>query len=306
MLALSTSWRSTKTSDAFALLQALERLPISGIELEYRISEAAFQQMRIPLKKSRLKVVSVHNFFPKPEVQPGARHGGDFFLLSSLDRDERNRAVRWTRKTIEHAAGLGAQAVVLHCGRVEMKRELDVLYGFFESNQIHSIAAQAFKRKKVRERDALKEKFLESLLFSLESLCRDAEKHGILLGLENRYHYDELPTLIDFERIFTKLDGAPLGYWHDTGHAHVNEYLTIIPPESLLSNYADKLIGIHLHDAVGLEDHLAPGSGEIDFKNLKSYLKADTIKVIELKSRIPESDVIRAIPFIRKTLLNSS
>jgi sugar phosphate isomerase/epimerase len=304
MLALSTSWRSTTTTDAFALLQALERLPISGIELEYRISKATFQQMRKPLKQSRLRVVSVHNFFPKPEVQPGARPSGDFFLLSSLDRDERNRAVRWTRKTIERAARLGAQAVVLHCGRVEMKRELDVLYGFFESNQIHSIEAQTFLRKKIKERDLHKEKFLESLLFSLESLCRDAEKHGILLGLENRYHYDELPTLIDFERIFTKLDGAPLGYWHDTGHAHVNERLTIIPPESLLSNYAEKLIGIHLHDAVDLEDHLAPGSGEIDFKNLKSYLKADTLKVIELKSRIPESDVTRGIPFIRETLLN--
>ena len=55
MLALSTSWRSTTTPDALALLQALERLPISGIELEYRISEAAFEQMRKPLKKSRLK-----------------------------------------------------------------------------------------------------------------------------------------------------------------------------------------------------------------------------------------------------------
>jgi hypothetical protein len=150
MLALSTSWRSTTTTDAVALLQALERLPISGIELEYRISEATFQQMCKPLKQSRLKVVSVHNFFPKPEVLPGARPSGDFFLLSSLDKDERNRAVRWTRKTIERAARLGAQAVVLHCGRVEMKRGLGELYGFFESNQIHSRAAQTFIRKKIR------------------------------------------------------------------------------------------------------------------------------------------------------------
>jgi len=302
MLALSTSWRSTKTSDAFVLLQALERLPVSGIELEYRITEATFQQMLKPLMKSRLKVVSVHNFFPKPEIRPGVRAGGDFFRLSSLDRAERNQAVQWTRKTIEHAADLGAQAVVLHCGRVEMKRELDVLYGFFESNQIHSLAAQTLIRKKISERDALKEKFLDSLLLSLESLCREAEKHSILLGLENRYHYDELPTLNDFERIFVKFDGAPLGYWHDTGHAHVNERLTLIPPESLLSNYADKLIGVHVHDAVDLEDHLSPGSGEIDFQNLKSYLKADTIKVIELKHRVKESDVIQGIHYIRKIL----
>jgi sugar phosphate isomerase/epimerase len=124
--------------------------------------------------------------------------------------------------------------------------------------------------------------------------------------LENRYHYDELPGLNDFDRIFTKLDGAPLGYWHDTGHAHVNERLTIIPPESLLSNYSDRLIGVHLHDAVDLEDHLAPGCGEINFKNLKTYLKADTLMVLELKPRVMESDVIRGLGFIREILQSSS
>jgi sugar phosphate isomerase/epimerase len=302
MLALSTSWKSTSVTDAHDLLDAMERLPISGLELEYRISEAGFRQMQKPLKNSRLNVVSVHNFFPKPDVRPGRRAGGDYFLLSSPEREERDRAVSWTCKTIEHAARLGVQAVVLHCGRVEMNRDLDTIYGFFESKQIHSIAAQKFIRKKLKERDAIKEKFLESLVSSLASLCREAEKHGIMLGLENRYHYDELPTLDDFERIFARLDGAPLGYWHDTGHAHVNERLTLIPPESLLSRYADRLIGIHLHDAVDLEDHLAPGCGEIIFENLKPHLKADTLKVIELKSGVKESDVVQGIHYIRKLL----
>ena len=304
MLALSTSWISTKIDDAQVLLQTLERLPISGIELEYRISEATFQQMRGLLQNSRLKVVSVHNFFPKPEVQPAARASGDFFMLSSLDTDERRRAVQWTQKTIEHAAEFGARAVVLHCGRVEMKRELDRLYEYYNSHQIRSKAAQDFISRKLSERDRLKPPHMESLLLSLESLGKDAEKHGILLGLENRFYYDELPTLDDFGQIFSRLDGSPVGYWHDTGHAHVNEHLTIIQPDSLLTNYADKLIGVHIHDAIGLEDHLAPGTGEIDLKGLPAYLKSDTLKVIELKPQVKESDVIRGIHFIRKILLN--
>ena len=258
--------------------------------------------MRKPLAKSRLKVVSVHNFFPKPAIPPGARASGDFSLLSSLDKHERRRAVRWTQKTIEHAAGLGAQAVVLHCGRVEMERELSELYHFFKSDQIYSRAAQTFIKKKLKQRDTNKGKFFESLLYSLDALCRQAEKHNVLLGLENRFHYDELPTLNDFELIFTELDGAPLGYWHDTGHAHVNEQLTLVPAGSLLRNYADKLIGVHLHDAIGLEDHLAPGTGEIDFHGLKSYLKSGTLKVIELKPQVAESDVIQGIHFIQEIL----
>jgi sugar phosphate isomerase/epimerase len=256
------------------------------------------------LERSGLKVVSVHNFFPKPPVQPDSKASGDFFLLSSLEVEERQRAVQWTTKTIETAAEVGAKAVVLHCGRVEMERELDVLYPFFLSNRIDSEEAQAFIARKLKERDRLKPQYLESLLLSLDQLSRVAEKHKIFLALENRFHYDELPTLADFEVIFRRLEGTPLGYWHDTGHAQVHETLSLIPPGSLLKNYADRLIGIHLHDTVGLEDHLAPGTGEIDFAHLKSYLKSDTLTVLELKPQTPESEVIRGIRFIREKILN--
>lgn len=302
MLALSTSWSSSQITDAQALLQSFERLPISGLELDYRISEQTFEQVKSLLPKSRLKVVSVHNYFPTPGVQPSAAASGDFFMLSSLDQDERNRAVQCTRRTIEHAAYLGAQAVVLHCGRVEMERELDRLYAFYDSLQIRSKTARDFISRKLAERDRLKPPHLDKLLFSLEALCEDAARHDILLGLENRFHYDELPTLDDFGQIFNRLDGSPMGYWHDTGHARVNECLKILQPDSLLSRYADNLIGIHIHDAIGLEDHLAPGTGEINLQGLRGYLKSDTLKVIELRPKVKESDVIRGIQFIRKIL----
>lgn len=302
MLALSTSWKSSQTNDAQELLQVFERLPISGVELEYRISEATYQQMRSLLRNSRLQVFSVHNFFPKPAVQLSARASGDFFMLSSLDQDERRCAVRWTHKTIAHAAELGARAVVLHCGRVEMKRELNRLYAYYNCGQIGSKAAQNFISRKLSERDRLKPPHLENLLLSLDSLCEDAVKRGILLGLENRFHYDELPTLYDFGQIFSRLDGSPIGYWHDTGHARVNECLTLLQPDSLLNHYFDNLIGVHIHDAIGLEDHLAPGTGEIKLQELLSYLKLDTLKVIELKPQVKESDVVRGIHHIRKLL----
>lgn len=304
MLALSTSWKSTETTDAEALLEFFHRLDISALELEYRISESTYQQMRKPLKKSRLKVVSAHNFFPKPSIKPESRASGDFFMLTSLDEEERHHAVQWTAKTISHAAELGAKAVVLHCGRVVMDRELDILYQFFKSNQIQSKASQDFIGKKLSERDELKPRYLENLFYSLDQLSRVADKFGILLGLENRFHYDELPTLEDFETLFRRFKGAPLGYWHDTGHAFVNESLTTIPAGALLNAYGDKLIGVHLHDAIGIKDHLAPGTGKIDFESLKSYLKPDTIKVLELKPQVADFEVARGIRFIRETMLN--
>lgn len=302
MLALSTSWQSGGTVTAEGMFAALKNLEISGIELSYRISEDFYREMQNPLKRSGLKVVSVHNYFPIPAVKLAAKGSGDLFLLSNQDDEERQRAVRYTLKTIKHAAELGAAAVVLHCGLVEMNHEMQALYQYVNLNRLDSKEAQIFIHNKLKERDRRKPGHMDSLLTSLDRLVSVAEKQGVLLGLENRYHYHELPGLDDFEVIFDTLKGAPIGYWHDTGHAHANETLGLIPKGSLLKTNADRLIGVHLHDASGLDDHIPPGSGEIDFTALKPFLKADTIKVIELKPGIPGPEVIKGIQFIREML----
>jgi sugar phosphate isomerase/epimerase len=302
MLALSTSWQSGGTVTAEEMFAALKNLEISAIELSYRISEDFYREMQNPLKRSGLKVVSVHNYFPVPAVKLASKGSGDLFLLSNQDDEERQRAIRYTLKTIKHAAELGAAAVVLHCGLVEMNHEMQALYQYVNLNRFDSKEAQIFIDNKLKERDRRKPGHMDSLLTSLDRLVSVAEKQGVLLGLENRYHYHELPGLDDFDVIFDKFRGAPIGYWHDTGHAHANESLGIIPRGSLLQAYATRLIGIHLHDAVGLDDHIPPGSGEIDFTALKPFLKTDTIKVFELKPGIPASEVSEGIRFIREKL----
>jgi sugar phosphate isomerase/epimerase len=302
MLGISTSWQSGGSVTAEGMLAALKNLDVTGIELNYRISEDLYQQIKDPIKRSGLKVVSAHNYFPIPSARSDSKGSGDLFLLSSSDPEERQNAIRFTTKSIEHAGELGAAVVVLHCGGVEMNHEMQVLYQYFNSNRLDSEEAQIFIRKKLIERDSSKAPHLDSLLSSLDRLVPVAEKQGVLLGLENRYHYHELPGLDDFKFIFDTFKGAPIGYWHDTGHAHANEALGLIPRGSLLQSYSGQLIGIHLHDATGLDDHIPPGSGEIDFQALKPFLKTDTIKVIELKPGIPESKASEGVRFIRDQL----
>jgi sugar phosphate isomerase/epimerase len=199
MLALSTSWQSGGTVTAEGMFAALKNLEISGIELSYRISEDFYREMQNPLKRSGLKVVSIHNYFPIPTVKLAAKGRGDLFLLSSQDDEERQRAIRYTIKTIQHAAEVGAAAVVLHCGFVEMNHEMQVLYRYFNSDRLDSEEAQAFIRNKLTERDRRKPGHMDCLLLSLDRLAPIAEKQGVLLGLENRYHYHELPGPDDFK-----------------------------------------------------------------------------------------------------------
>jgi sugar phosphate isomerase/epimerase len=62
MLGISTSWRSGGSATAEEMLAALKNLDVTGIELNYRISEDLYQQIKDPIKRSGLKVVSVHNY----------------------------------------------------------------------------------------------------------------------------------------------------------------------------------------------------------------------------------------------------
>lgn len=302
MIALSTSWKSRDCRDGDALVQAVADAGFVGIELEYRIEAPVFQQMVPALERSGLKVVSVHNYFPIPPTIPHSKGGGDLFLLSHPDKEERLAAIKWSTKTIEHANDLEAIAVVLHCGRAEMAHEMDKLRDYFNTGRIHSDEARSFIDRKLEERDRIKPKYSDSLLFSIDRLIPIAEKHNIILGLENRYHYHELPGPDDFEILFSEFRGGPLGYWHDTGHAHANERLGIIPGGEMLKRYSDHLVGIHLHDAVGLDDHLAPGKGEIDFEDFRSFLEKDMPAVVELKPGTPDSEVADGFRFVRQLM----
>ncbi len=57
-------------------------------------------------------------------------------------------------------------------------------------------------------------------------------------------------------------------------------------------------MGLHIHDARGLDDHLPPGSGEIDFKKIGTWIGDDTLKVIELKLGTPDSEVASGIHYL--------
>jgi len=302
MLSISTSYLTTANLSGANIVRRLAALDISEVELSYRIDEECFFDIRKALNRSRLQVSSVHNFFPIPASAPNGKGGGDVFLLSHPAVGERCKAVQWTKRSIEQACTVGAKAVVLHCGRIEMNAERERLYAFFRNGQIHSPEVQNFIYKKMGEREKEKSLYLANVLRSIEDLIPTAEQNDIILGLENRYHYHELPGLDEFETIFEEFAGAPIGYWHDTGHAHALESLGIIPADELLKRYHKNLVGMHLHDARGLDDHLRPGSGDIDFNKIGTWIGPDTLKVIELKSGTLDSDVASGIHHLVKKM----
>lgn len=300
MTALSTSWKSKNATDGESLLDAMKRFDISGIELEYRITDVMFSQMHPRLKSTGLNIVSIHNYFPAPTHIKHLKPGGDMFQLSHPDKEHRQSAVDWTVRTIEYANDLEVPVVVLHCGYVTMDPEIHVLREFFDTDRIGSEEAENLIDAKQKELKNKKAPHIESLLFSLDRLITSAEKYGVSLGLENRYHYHELPGEEDFQTFFSEFRGGPIGYWHDTGHAHACEVLGMTVAAGLLEKYGSELLGMHLHDATGLDDHLPPGSGDISFEMLKPYLTPSMPMVLELKPGTSESDVVKGLGFLEE------
>ncbi len=78
--------------------------------------------------------------------------------------------------------------------------------------------------------------------------------------------------------------GEVVGYWHDVGHGQVMEHLGFGPHEEWLQRFAERMVGIHLHDVVGLDDHQVAGGGVVDWDMIARYVPADALRTCEFHS----------------------
>ncbi|NVM56663.1 MAG: sugar phosphate isomerase/epimerase [Desulfobacterales bacterium] len=298
MLGISTCWWHGKVNRGDEIVDDILQFELEGVELEYRITHGAYEQMK-PRLKTSLPVLSIHNFFPIPQGLEARGGSGNLFLLSSPDREERSRAIKYTLQTIEHADYLKARAVVLHLGRVDMPDPTEKFSRLSQAGKMGEDQALAFLGEQRQTRLARRREHLDAVLFSLEKLNREAEKRGIFLGIENRYHFHEIPDFEEIGVILKTFQGGRVGYWHDIGHARVQENIGIVRQKDLLRAYSEEMIGIHLHDVKGLEDHLAPGEGEMDYEEIKPFLNASHIRILEVHPRVKRKDLLKGIQFIR-------
>ena len=297
MLGISTCWWFKRAARGDEIVADILELGLKGVELEYRISNTVFQEMKSRLKRD-ITVLSIHNFFPIPEDIPVDKGGGDLFLLSSTDRQERSKSVKYSIKTIEHAHELGARAVVFHLGKVDMPVPTQHFFRLYRSGRIGEKEGLAFIGEQKLIRQASKKRNMDAVLLSLEKLNREAEKRGIFLGIENRYHFHEIPDLEEIGLILRRFKGGRIRYWHDVGHAKVHENMGLTIQKDLLEAYSQDMIGIHIHDVRGLDDHLAPGQGDMGFNEIKPFMKPSTIKILEVHPKVNRKELLKGIRFI--------
>jgi len=297
MLGISTVWKSGELKDGQELMECFAGLGFREVELEYRIDGNTFKQIKQFLNKTNdLKIVSIHNFFPVPDILETG--GADVFHFSSEDREERSLAVKYAAKTIQIASELGARAVVLHLGMIQMDAQKE-FFDLYDAGKIGSEEYERVLEEFKVQRDSRKGKGLDMMLLSMDKVQEAAERYGVDVGIENRYDFRECPNFEEMAVIFEKFGGGRIGYWHDVGHAKVQENLGVVETKEMLDAYGKYLVGVHLHDVNGYSDHHVPGIGEVDFDLLKKYLKKDTIKILEIHPRETEKDLMGGVDFLK-------
>ena len=298
MLGISTVWKSGELKDGQKLMECFAGLGFREVELEYRISGDTFKQIKQFLNKAKdLKIVSIHNFFPVPDILETG--GADVFHFSSEDREERSLAVKYAVKTIQIASELGARAVVLHLGMIQMDTVSKELFSLYDAGKVgsdeHERKLEEFRMLRNQKRGGA----LDMMLLSMDEVQKAAEKYDVDVGIENRYYFRECPNYEEMGVIFKKFGGGRIGYWHDVGHAKVQENLGVVGTKELLDAFGKLLVGVHLHDVKGYSDHHVPGIGEVDFNLLKKYLRKDTIKILEIHPRETEKDLMDGVSFLK-------
>ncbi|MFH1355065.1 MAG: sugar phosphate isomerase/epimerase [Candidatus Omnitrophota bacterium] len=299
---LSSSWNAFRHQKAKKMLLEIAGLGYKDLELSFNLTSSMVKEIREEVRKGEIKVSSLHNFCPTPDGVNRFEALPDYYSMASTDESERKLAVKFTKNSIDTAEELHAKALVLHCGRVEMPnltRELIILFQNKKKNLKRF--SQIYEASK-KERERLRSKFFENTLKSLDELNSYTKNKGILLGVETRCYYREIPILEEIGIILKKFKGSNIRYWHDTGHAQIMENLGFARHKDFLRLYGKEMIGIHLHDILGCRDHMAPSKGNFDFSILKPYLKKNTLKILEVHHPATADDLRESKEFLKKVL----
>jgi sugar phosphate isomerase/epimerase len=279
-------WAVGQFPNLVDFFDAGRKLGFARFELSHAINSAMLEGLSLDGL-----ITSVHEPCPA-DLSVGVLKERNW-LVSAPDEENRRQGVAAVRRSIDLAHKLGARVVIVHPGRVDidtgLESKLMSLYHAGKSDQPEY--AQAKERLEAA-RAAQAKTNMRSVRRSLVELAEYAARMGVRLGLENRYHYQEIPLPNELDDLLSLDLGEAVGYWHDVGHAQVLEHLGFGTHEEWLRRFGGpqgRMIGVHFHDVVGITDHQAAGKGKMDWEMVARYLPADTLRTCEfLSSNSPE------------------
>lgn len=244
-------------------------------------------------RETGVEVVSVMAGCLKPFVEdmPSTR-------LGSTDEDIREQGLLSVRRHVRLAQQFGAPVVVLRGGTVE---DPD-LHG--RARELEELLRKVGPEEEVRDQVVEYAKELQNKSqVQIEHFCRclhevAKEFPDTRLAIEPGV---QLTDLMHFEAVgwvLSDLERQGLGYWHHVGRIFARERAGLPPQGQWLDTYGPRMLGVHLMDASSEEVGLPPGSGEVDFKLIGSYLNTEISRVVEVSPKHGRAEILASVRFL--------
>ena len=297
MLAFSTCWNNARHIDGEDIIDEILELGFDTMELSHGMTVAKLPGIQRAFDAGKFKCVGVHNYFPSPtEVMIDAP---DAYEFSSDNPNERNKAFRETLKTLEMAEQFGAKYVVLHMGSVtampHKKWTGELTKKLAAGEQLTDQYADD-KLACVKRREKTGPKHYQRAIETLEALIEPAKKAGVVLAVESRSKYEDVPDereMVALQEHFA--DTPEIGYWHDFGHVGLKHNLGLLDHDEWLGKMAPYLIGAHLHDVQWPKrDHRVPLTGSLPYDDLLKHFKPEMPFTWELSPTRKTEQILQA------------
>ncbi len=288
-------WAKDRFGHMAGFVAKAEELGFTHIEANHWISG----QMLGELIETAVPISSVHSPCPAALSSRGAPTSK--LSLSSLDESERTEAVSFARQTVDLASDLKAKAVVLHMGEVPIDLSLeDELRRLYTRSCGQTLEQTPVRDELVRQRMSQAPPYLDAAKKSLQELGKYGRRKGIMLGIETRFHLHEIPSLDEAAELLNAVPESAVGYWHDVGHAEVQERLGFNSHAAWLARFRPRMVGIHLHDVLGISDHHAPGKGDMNWEMIARDLPAGIVRVCEIGEWNDEEEIQGVVAFLQR------
>ncbi len=298
----STCWNSKRHKDGGALCDEIRELGFEAIEASHGLSLSLMPGIIRAVEEKRIRVEGVHNFCPSPiDVM---RDAPDAFRFTSHRPEERERAMRLSLETLQVAARLGARYVVLHMGMVELflnHKGTKAMERMALDGRLGSREYARLKGELVRKRRRLAPLYNARAREALHQLAEKAQELGLVLGVEGRSHFEQVPGEDDVLLFMKEFEGDPaVRYWHDFGHIQRKHNLLLLDHAQYLQRLQPYLYGGHVNDVQWpARDHRAPfcSGGNVDFEGLlPRFFTADMPLTWELSPSITREQILEALP----------
>lgn len=292
---LSTMWLAGRFSHLSQFVRAGLEMGFPWFELNYQVTPQILGDAR----PDQVPVSSVHH--PCPRTLPEESYRAEDILFSSTDEARRSRAVELAYDTMDFTRKFGANTVVLHMGQVNgcVRLERELLRLVREEGRDATVTREA-RAALAEARAQAQEPHMKAVRRSLRQLCEHARRLGVRLGLENRVHYFEIPSVPEMELLLGLHDDGVLGYWHDVGHAERVARLGFHSHVAWLESFAPRMLGVHLHDINGFQDHRVAGAGDADLGMLRSYVPDEALRVCEFDQSQPAEEIRQGLARLKE------